>query len=338
MHGVAARLLAVGALVAVLDACELDGGAGSAAGTVDRALPPLPARPPIESGHLPNDIYEAVCRLGAPVLVRGWSADPDTRFVYFQGPFSRRDDPEIREFLYMSLPGPGRRWVSSRRWLDRDEIDVDAELPGELARYQLTRVETIKPNIHLVRLDLGDPVLVRDVGSGRQRYIFDQKICLGEHLLEGMYLDVEREHVVKARGIEHPRELKWVLSDGRPPAPDSRPTYYLDVPPEIGSPQSVALAFIRRRESQDPEAARQLLWEEESQRSDALAMLEATRPGMRIDDAGLTYETTRYGREEAHITIRYSLYDDPEAALAVEDRLVLRKQGKSWRVVDSRRF
>ena len=51
----------------------------------------------------------------------------------------------------MSIPAPGRRWVSSRRWLNRDDIDVEAQLPEELARYQIKRVEAIKPNIHLVQ-------------------------------------------------------------------------------------------------------------------------------------------------------------------------------------------
>lgn len=332
MYRMATRLLALSTLVLVLGACELDGGAGAAVGTVDRGLPPLPTRPPIESGLLPNDIYTAVCRIGPPVLIRGWTADTDTRFLYFQGPFSTGHD-----YLSLTIPGPDRRWISGRRWLDRDSIDVESQVPAELARFQLTRVETIQPNIHLVRQDLGDPVLVRDVGAGRQRYIFDRKMCLGDQLLEGMYLDVERELVVKARGIEHPQELKWILSDGRPPAPDSEPTHYLDAAPEVGSPQSVALAFIRRRESQDPEAAMALAWKDKLLPASPSPMFLPTRPGARIDDRTLTYQTIRYGHDLARITVRYEVYEDRESTQAVADALVLRKRDDRWLVVDSLR-
>lgn len=332
MDGVAVRLLALSTLVATLAACDLDGGAGSAAGTVERALPPPPERPPIESRLLPNDIYAAVCRIGAPVLVKGWRADPDTRFLYFQGPFSTGHD-----YLSLAIPGPERRWVSGRRWLDGDRIDVDPQLASDLDRFQLTRIENIQPNIHLVRQDLGDPVLVRDVGAGRQRYIFDQKMCLGDQLLEGMYLDVERELVVKARGIEHPNELKWILSDGRPPAPDSEPVFYLDVPPEVGSPQSVALAFVRRRESQDPEAAMALAWRDKLLPKDPNRMFLPSRPGARIDDETLTYQTIRYGHDLTRITVRYEVFEDRESTLAVADEMVLSKRDDRWLVVDSLR-
>jgi hypothetical protein len=337
-------IVAVIALCMVLAACgdeEAPGPAPASPAAVPNErggrLPDPPARPAIDSDRLPNDIYRAVCHIGHPALVQTGAEDGDARSIYFPGPFRKGDDPEVWDYLHMAIDGPERRWVTRVLPLARDQIQITSPKPGELDRYRLPRIQGVEPNINLVRLQVGDPTLVRDVEAGRQRYIFEQKICRGEQLLEGIYLDVEQAQVVKARGIEHPMELRWVLSGGRSPGPDPLPTHYLDVPPAIGSPQSVALAFIRRRNAQDPESARRLVWEDELLRANLHEVLSPARPGSRIEDLELTYQTTSYGHDETRITVRYEVYSDTETRFPVEDRLVLRKRNDDWLVVDSYR-
>jgi hypothetical protein len=327
---------------AVLSGCGSDPGdsnPGIASGTVGTtiSLPAPTSDKPIDARHLPNDIYKAVCRLGSPVLVHGSPADSASRTLYFAGPFSQGNGAGHWEYLSLSIEGPERRWVSEIRRMDHSQLKVGTPRPQELERFKLRRIEEIRPNIHLVRQDLGDPVLIRDIQGGQQRYIFDRKFCMGEQLLEGMYLDVERERVVKARGIEHPNELAWILSGGRPPGPDPEPVRYLDVRPADGSPQSVALAFVRRREMQDPESARSLVWEESLLSGNLASMLDPTRPGARLDDHALSYQTSLYGHDETHVSIRYQVYTGPEDSVPVEDWLVLRKRAEEWKVVASSR-
>ena len=339
MHRVT-RYAAAWTLAATLCACGGDPEAPeptSSGGNIERATPhsALPTEAPVETAYLPNDIYQVVCRLGHPETVEALPGGQ--RLVHFRGPFRQGDDPEAWDYLTLTIDGPERRWVSSSRWSKAEAIEFRSPKPGELSRYRLPRIQGVEPSINLVRIQVGDPTLVRDVDRGRQRYIFDRKICMKSQLLEGIYLDAEREQVVKARGIEHPRELKWILSGGRAPGPDPAPVHYVDVHPDVGSAQSVALAFIRRREAQDPEAARKLLWEDELQQASPAALLSPTRPGARIDDLELTYQTTRYGHDETRITVRFALEDSLGNRFPVSDDLVLRKRGEDWRVVDSRR-
>lgn len=314
-----------------------DAAATSAQGDIDRAAsqPELQVAAPAESGYLPNDIYQLVCRLGHPEAAEVMPGGE--RLLHFRGPFGAGDDPGLRDYLTVAVAGPERRWVSSMRWSNAGELDVNAPRPGELSRYRLPRIEGVEPSINLVRIQVGDPTLVRDVDRGRQRYIFDRKLCMNGQLLEGLYLDVEREQVVKARGVEHPLEMKWVLSGGRAPGPDPAPIHYVDVHPAVGSPQSVALAFVRRREAQDPEAASQLVWQDEQLHSIPPGLLIPTRPGARIDDLSLTYQTTGYGHDETRVTVRVALEDGDGNRFPAADDIVLRKRGELWLVVDSRR-
>jgi hypothetical protein len=295
-------------------------------------LPPPPVRAALDSRYLPSDIYEAICRLGKPVLVKGWPRDPSTRFVYFAGPFRLGVASQSWDYLYMSLDAPGRRRVMTTLRLPREHIGLDYAKPKELPTMQ-----GMEADITRVQQSFGWPALVRDLPSGEQRFIFDRKICLGEQLLEGMYLDVDDGQVVRARGIEHPLELKWILSDGRPPGPDPVPTWSIDVEPAEASPQAAAVGFVRRRENLGPAAARELLWQDQIPQSDLRVMIQPSLTGARLDEFELNFQTTRYGLEETHITVRFQVYDEAQIRFPIEDRLVLRKRDDHWLVVHSHR-
>ena len=336
--------VAAALLAATLGACDADSPPAAEAVAATAApeatitgLPPPPQRAALDSRYLPGDIYEAICRLGNPVLVRGGEREPGTRLVYFAGPFRLGVNSRTWDYLHMSLDGPGRRQVTTTTRMSRFDISTSNAKPAELKGYQLAHMQALEPDINLVQEKFGWPALVRDLPSGEQRYIFDRKICLGQQLLDGMYLDVVDGQVVEARGIEHPLELKWVLSDGRPPGPDAAPTWGIDIEPAEASPQAAAVEFVRRRENLGPAAARELLWQDQMQQGDMRVMIQPSLTGAQLDEFELNYQTTSYGLDETHVTVRFQVYDTADVRFPVEDRIVLRRRGEDWLVVHSHR-
>ncbi len=343
MREIRARCYAPIALLAFLVACSDQAaetpGSGPAQTTVQAldVLPAPPEREAFEFKWLPGDVFESVCRLGHPVAVLGWDLDPETRFVYFAGPFvedKNAEDSLVSEYIYKAIQGPERRSVSTSLMLNADSVDLTRQKPDELQRYTIPRLTAVGSNISENIALLGEPTVVHERKSAsQQRYVFARKFCLGEQLLEGIYLDVDDGQVVKAKGVEHPERLKWLLSRNRPPEPDAKATYYLDVSPLEGSPQAAAVAFIETRERGDEVRTRRRVWEEQSLPDRIDALVKPTRPGARIDHAELRYQTTRYSLDEVEVVVRYAMYTNLDDARPAEAKLVLRKHEGDWWVV-----
>lgn len=215
---------------------------------------PVPDRAPIEMISLSRNIYESICILGNPLMVQGWSLNPDTRFIYFAGPFimsANKPGSETYPYLYRSIDSLSRQRVNTTMRL-RSIEEPERTKPDELQQFLLPHLSGVDANPREIKRLLGEPDVTRKLKkSGRTQIIYDKRICFGEKLMVGMYLDIANGVVVKAKGIAHPERLKWVISGNRPPAPDTEPTYYLDQKPLKDSPQAILMWFIMNRESGD---------------------------------------------------------------------------------------
>jgi hypothetical protein len=278
------------------------------AGPVALRIPEVPAREPIDTARLNGNVFDSICRIGNPFAVVGWDLDPNTRFLYFAGPFSGSDDGLPHPYLYMAIPAVDRARITTTLYLDRlDEAELRRRAqPHELRRFEMVHIAGLPADVDEIRRQLGEPSHSRELESGHTRLIFEREVCLGDKRLVGVYIDVDDDRLVAAKGIDHPDRLRWIASGGRPPPPDRSPTYYHDWEPREGSAQEAALAF-------------------------ALSLVPGE--GSTIDTSTLTYQTTRYELDLAEVAIVFTSSTGQRADLAME----LRAEGKKrWRVSDWR--
>jgi hypothetical protein len=299
---------------------------------VTLSVPKVPDWPPINVEYLPNNIYEVVCRLGHPFMVKNWDLDPDTRFVYFVGPFTSDpgdSNPTVYNYMYVSIPGINRtRWHNT---LFMESVDVEpAEIQHEeLSHFQIPHIQGIPARPAEAMKILGEPAAERELSSGRTRMVFDGHMCVGEQYFAGMYIDVENGHIVKAKGIKHPEKLKWVLSGGRPPSPDTEPTYYTDMYMRTPEAQNRLLVFLELREKGDKEGASEHLapgYFPFPNQVDEIT--EDPHPQGKLEFDTATYQTLRYSLDEMEIRTTYQL----DTGIQVKAIYKMRLQDERWGV------
>jgi hypothetical protein len=292
--------------------------------------PPVPQRAPLDVSRFSNNIYKNICLIGRPFLVKGWTLDPDTRFVYFTGPFTKSNDgSEPKPYLYMSIPAPQRQRIHTTLLLNDIEREPALEKPGELQKFQLPSLAAVDSNPAKIEQRFGKPDVTRELKrSGRTRIIYNRRVCFNAKLLAGMYFDIEDGEVVKAKGVGHPESMKWVMSGNRPPAPDTQPTYYLDQKPREDSPQAILIGLIASRESGDADGARELISSREMAPAKIAEVIKDSQPGKDIKYETLTYQTTRYKLDEVDVTVRYQLENGRDIVASHQ----LRKEEDGWRV------
>lgn len=292
--------------------------------------PPVPQRTALDLSKFSNNIYKNICRIGRPFLVKGWELDPDTRFVYFTGPFiGSADDTDPKPYLYMSIPAPERQWINTTLLLRSIDREPAQEKPGELQKFQLPTLASVNADPARIERRFGKPDVTRTLKkSGRTRVIYNRRVCFKDKLLAGMYFDIEDGAVVKAEGVEHPERMKWVMSGNHSPPPDTQPTFYLDQEPLADSPQAILVGFIIRRESGSEASARELISSHEMAPSEIEKIIKDSQPGKDIDYDTLTYQTTHYELDEVDVTVRYRL----ENGRGIVASHQLRKEKDGWRV------
>ena len=298
-------------------------------------LPDLSGHTPVPAPRaLGKNIFDTVCKLGPPIMVKGWDLDADTRFLYFTGPFLLEgpEGEDVRyDYFYKSISGPQRSSVNTTLYLKAHEMDLDNQIAGELSRYNIPKFQGVDENPRKAKALLGEPSAVRELKqSGRERWFYDRPICLGEQLLPGLYLTIAEGRVTEVKGVTHPEDMKWRISGGRPPPPDSAPIYVTDLDPKVDSPQAVAVALTKRRE----------MW----RRSDGMEQYlmpgdpdPRLRPEVTVKPEGeaefiystFTYQVSRYSRYEVELTIRYDLED----GTARQFDHLLYKLDEGWRLI-----
>ncbi|MGH8178015.1 MAG: hypothetical protein ACREV5_17310 [Steroidobacter sp.] len=293
-------------------------------------------RAPIETRSLGKNIYENICRIGDPFAVKGWELDPETRFVYFVGPFvNAAADQQTYPYLYMSIAGPKRETLQTTLHLDSlnaDDLQPYAKA-DELQQFLLPHIAALDADPQKNERRLGKPTHIRELDSGRTRLIYDRYLCFNGKRLAGMYFDVADGEVVKAKGVDHPERMKWIVSGNVPPEADSQATYYLDWQPRNGSAQQAALALIFRLENADEAGAREYLSTIDAPPRPLDELARTFPAGVAVHSDTLTYRTTRYGLDRAEVTVAYEL----ENGQRTRAHFQLREDGEDdWRIIDWR--
>ncbi|MDH5325480.1 MAG: hypothetical protein OEZ68_12400 [Gammaproteobacteria bacterium] len=296
------------------------------------SVPKVPDQPPKNTAYLPNNIYEVVCKLGHPFMVKSWDLDPDTRFVYFVGPFTSKPDesnPTVYNYMYISIPGINRTRSQTTLFMESVDAEPTEVQHEELSRFLIPRIQGIPDRLAEVKKTLGEAAAERELSSGRTRMVFDGHMCVGEQYLAGMYIDVENGQIVKAKGVEHPEKLKWVLSGGRSPLPDTEPTYYTDMYMRTPDAQSRLLIFLELREKGDKEGASEHLalgYFPFPNLVDEITVDPHPQGKLEFDTA--TYQTLRYSLEEMEIRTTYQL----DTGVHVKAIYKMRLQDERWGV------
>ncbi len=302
---------------------------------VEFRMPVIPARAPIETARLNGNVFDSICHIGNPFAVVGWDEDAQTRFLYFVGPFIGAGDGLTHPYLYMAIPAPDRARMTTTLYLDHlDEMELRKQAkPGELRRFLVPHIVGLPVDPKEIRRQLGEPAHTRKLDSGLTRLIFEREVCLNDKRLVGVYIDVDGDRLVAAKGIDHPDRLKRIVSAGRPPQPDHSPTYYLDWKPREGTAQSVALAFVYALEGRDSEGARARLWQPDSPPHALEDFAKVFADGSTIDTSTLTYQTTRYELDLAEVAIDFA----SSSGRTFHGTIELRDAGdKRWLVSDWR--
>ena len=302
---------------------------------VEFRMPVIPARAPIETARLNSNVFDSICHIGNPFAVVGWEADAQTRFLYFVGPFSGAGDGMTHPYLYMAIPAPDRARMTTTLYLDRlDEMELRKHAkPHELRRFLLPHIVGLPADATEIRRQLGEPTHTRKLESGLTRLIFERELCLNDKRLVGIYIDVDDDRLVAAKGVDHPERLKWIVSAGRPPQPDQSPTYDQDWKPREGTAQAAALAFVFSLEGRDAEGARDNLWQPDTPPRPLEDFAKVFADGSTIDTNTLTYQTTRYELDLAEVAIAFALSNGRSFHGTIE----LRDAGnKRWLVSDWR--
>jgi hypothetical protein len=319
-----------------LAGCGREVSVGAAdAGPVEFRMPAIPARAPIETARLNSNVFDSICHIGNPFAVVGWDADAETRFLYFVGPFTGAGDGLTHPFLYMAIPAPDRARMTTTLYLDDlDETELRKHAkPHELRRFLLPHIVGLPADAKETRRQLGEPTHTRKLESGLTRLIFARELCLNDKRLVGVYIDVDDDRLVAAKGVDHPDRLRWILSGGRPPQPDQSPTYYQDWKPRDGTAQAAALSFVFFLEGRNTEGARANLLQPDSPPHPLEDFAKPFADGSTIDTDTLTYQTMRYELDLAEVAIAFGLSNGRTSHATIE----LRDAGdKHWLVSDWR--
>jgi hypothetical protein len=212
-----------------------------------------------------------------------------------------------------------------------DSVDVDPALiqHEELSHFQIPHIQGIPVRQAEAMKILGEPAAERELSSGRTRMVFDGHMCVGEQYIPGMYIDVENGHIVKAKGIKHPEKLKWVLSGGRPPTPDTEPTYYTDMYMRTPDAQVTLLVFLELREEGDKEGASEHLASGYFPFPNQVdEITEDPHPQGKLEFDTATYQTLRYSLDEMKIRTTYQL----DTGIQVKAIYNMRLQEGRWGV------
>jgi len=310
-----------------------DSHAVQAANTAgDFSVPDVDGRPTIMVRPFASNIYDAICKLGHPFMVAGWDMDEYTRFLYFAGPFDDRpNDPDspVYKYQYISIPGVDRTRTTTTLYMDSVNVDPADIHHDELERFLVPRITGIPDRPDQARSILGEPAAVRELSSGRTRMIFHRYLCMGDKSLAGMYLDIEDGVVVKAKGVEHPERMKWVVSGGRPPPPDPEPTYYTDMYLREPDAQGALFYFVRARENGDAEKAAKYLATGYFPFPELVERITADpHPDGTLEFTTATYQALKYQLDAMEIKVTYRL----DTGLKIVAVYEMRLRDEEWKV------
>ncbi|WP_126456026.1 hypothetical protein [Sulfuriflexus mobilis] len=291
-----------------------------------------PRTEPLDVAGLPNNVDKITCLLGNPVLVSKSIFEPDTRYLFFRGPFTDSSDHDnpVAQYMYLTLDTIDANTFYSRILANSLEHYQGESIPEEIDQVSLPRVDNIPDRLSALTRQLGQwdyEHIKKD--PDRRRVIYKRKICIGTQLALGMYFDiVDDTRIVNAKGMLS-EELVWrVVSNTRKPKINTAPVNYLRNIPEAGTALDVMIKVILLRESGKQAEA---LGHVSKEQQNAFIRNDVTRQavkGMPIKLDSLTYQLTKYAQGNAYVAVGYSLQDG--SLIRTKHKLVL--EDDAWRV------
>lgn len=291
-------------------------------------------REPIDFSSTPSNIYEAVCVLGNPVMVSGWSLNSETRFIFFEGPFKTQthenETSKVSPYMYYSIDNINSEKRNTGLLVDSLEEYKKNEKPNELKSFMLTKLDNVPHTLPKLVEKLGQwDFELSKKNPTRRRLIYERKFCIGTSLVEGAYFDITDNSVVKAKGLKTKEKLLRIKNNIRLFKPDKKPRLYIDNTPEEGSPEDIVIKLVLLREAGKQTEAMMLLSDECNDEWRRNNITSQSKTGVNIKLNSLTYQATEYTYDSASLTIKYYLEN---GSLLTWGHKVIREDG-TWRVV-----
>ena len=270
---------------------------------------------PIDTDSLSMNIYETICEIGPPTAVKGWSLDPETRFVFFKGtflPFDRNPGSQrTYGYLRMSLDTIDTDRAHNMELLDSlDDYEVDTA-PSDISRFHIPMLRGVPDRLETLTDLLGTWTVSHDRKSkGFQRLVYAKKMCINGQLVEGAYFDTARGRIIKAKGIATKERLTRVINDIRTPEPDppdKEPKRYRDHPPEEGTAEYTLIRFILLREAGKKDQAKALLSSDQENEWLRDHITSQTESGFDIDLNEFFYQAVKRTNTEVVFEYNYRL-------------------------------
>ena len=270
----------------------------------------IPFTEPVDTLFLPDNIYEVVCLIGPPVLVSDWDLDPNTRFVFFKGKFQVGSGSEPAHYFYTNLEHPNDEARYNATAVSdladyRDRID-----PETTKRLQIPVLKGFPDKIEPLYALLGEPSAEYEK-NGMRRLVYDQKMCIGETLIQGAYVDIDAGRVVNPKGLTTAENVQLAMNNRQrkrvppPDDPDPEPIRYIDEPPTEGTAEYQLVELIKAREKGDRETALSMVSDTVSSDFIRESLIRSMENGSPVKLDSLTYQALEVSHTQVDIEVVY---------------------------------
>lgn len=269
---------------------------------------------PIDMNSLSMNIYETICEIGPPVSVKVGSLDPEKRNVFFKGTFKLKDSPGSQTtypYIRMSLETIDAERSYNMEILDSlKDYDDDIE-SSDLSRFQIPLLRGVPDRLDVLKGLLGEHTVSHDRKSkGHQRLVYAKKMCINGQFVHGAYFDVDRDRIIKAKGLTSRENLTRALNDTwtpKPDPPDKEPKRYRDHLPEEGTAEYALIQFILLREAGKQDQAKLMLSDDQENEWLRDHITSQTEPGANIDLDDFVYQAVKRTNTKVEFKYMYRL-------------------------------
>jgi len=292
----------------------------------------VPNRPAFERSQIPDNIYKAICMLGHPMFVTKWELDPNTRFLFFKGPFkeSKAADSRVYPYMYRTLSSLDAENVGSTLLIDSLDDYQDKIQVNEREQFLLPLLQGVPDRFDKLTKLLGQwDAKHNKKNPDRSRIVYNKKLCIGNNLAIGAYFDIVDNRIIKAKGITNLNKLLRIMANRKKInlTPDIKPLRYIDHIPGKGSAKYTVTQLILLREAGEQEKAKELVSNQlQSSIKNDITQKADTNSAIRMES--FTYQATKYTSNSAYIAVRYYLQNG--SLIKTQHKVIL--ENKIWRI------
>jgi len=173
-----------------------------------------PNRETLNASFAPDRALDAVCYFGWPSMVKILDKSLKINFVIFPGPIKDSQHRNARTFNYMGYfvdtPPDGSKDLSNLFQSINEYKGASA--PEELLKYQLLMVKGFPDRLPKVVELLGPwNLLINRSNPTRERLVWKRKMCVGNKLIYGLWMEVIDNKVVKIRDISSQEKINRMI-------------------------------------------------------------------------------------------------------------------------------